>query len=401
MSFTTRSDIGSKGLFEAVKRDNLAHVQKLLKDSLDERSSISQEELVNLQDEDDDNTTPLHYTSSAAMTRLLVDHGARMDTMDNFACTPLHLVNAEAALVLIELGAEVDPSVLAKQVSRGRAEAFTPKAVGRAVAVSFDRSPSRTLVHVMKWAAAASREHRRWRASDVTKSDAAMQLNVRLQLALGGCIAALDETEDQVTAWNDQSELLRRRPGQTMLRLAVSSEAKVLISQTSVQRYLTREWRGLWLDQLLQNKVAFYVATADFILRLLPQNLLLLLLHAIWPPLEEWVSRRNDVGEKAPSHLLSVPAFKFTLAAATDLMFTLVLTVSSPTHLWLLMWGVAALFSEISELLRGDGSGLSWRSVLAVELRALLPASKERSVYFANMWNMLDLPAMVRRLVSS
>ena len=78
----------------------MERVIKLIKDYV--QAGGTAQEIVTSVDEDDDNCTPLHYAASAAMVRSLLERGADMDAMDNYACMPLHVVNAEAALVLIE-----------------------------------------------------------------------------------------------------------------------------------------------------------------------------------------------------------------------------------------------------------------------------------------------------------
>ena len=237
-------------LLDAVQNDDLLSVRSTLD------ASSAPDELLNAADEDDDNRTALHYARSAAMARCLldrVDDPEPMLTNETFeGLRPLQLAPAEVALVLISKGARIDSSVLESMVSRE--EDFVAAGVGRAVAASFHLSPSETMVQVMKWAAAASREHQALRTVDVVRSDACLTLATRLQLALAGCIGELDAAEDPITGWNDQAELLRSRSGQAALRLAVACEAKVLLAQPSVQRYLRRSWRGLAVDRLMQGR---------------------------------------------------------------------------------------------------------------------------------------------------
>ena len=407
-----RSESASS-LFGAVKNADKAGVQRIL------AGPGAGEDVVSAVDEDDDYKTPLHYARTADVARLLLDQGANMYTQDAYGRTPVHTANAEVVLVMIEKGVALDSVALNEQTARAvpfalpkqeaiverRYNDFEPRPLARAVASSFLRSPSNALVNVMTWAAAAQREGRRMRATNVVKSDASFLLCHRLQLALAGCIAQLETVEDPVTLWSDQGELLRRTPGQKALRIAVDCDAKVLLSQPSVQRYLQREWRGLWLDRIVRESDVEKEKRADtflssnpllFLLVALPKNALLLVIISLFPPLEEWAIRALGMQSRgdAAQDLLHVPAVKFGFASLCDLAFCYLFTVASPATLWLLPWAAAALWSELRDLVRGDGA-MGVGQALRHEVVATLPWRHERSLYFNDMWNRLDLPAMV------
>ncbi len=183
-------------------------------------------------------------------------------------------------------------------------------------------------------------------------------LDVQLQLCAAGALALGDaESVDHILGNTDDGSLA--------LEIALKREARMFLSQSVIQLYMARLWRG---------GVAFDVWSIVVLLVQLP----LLIVVAIVPPLEDRLKRHDF-------YMLSAPFARFTTAYIFDLIFAAALTFATRQQLersnllWtLLLWASSMLLWELQQLARAGTV----------------------NAYASERFNRIDLPAAVVSLVA-
>ena len=254
------------------------------------------------------------------------------------------------------------------------------------------RTTATAVYNLVRLAGSAAARARMLRSSDPRSADDHQALFGRLQLAAAAC--AQNDESGKARGQEDVLKLFRSADGRKALEYAVEIEAKELLAQPVVQKYINIAWRGKIVDQLLAQAPA-WVWPIVFVVLLL-QLLILLPLVALVPALEPWLTRK--LGGSDGAYFLRLPVVKFGLECAADLALALVLTflpaadlATVPVALLLLVW---------------VGSGLLW------EGRQLMAPSKSDAksrltrVYdrFAAYWgdniNRVDATALIFSLAA-
>ena len=197
-------------------------------------------------------------------------------------------------------------------------------ALAKCVARAFKSYPCSALHGLIQLSAAAKSHAVKIRTRDYVTSESLRQGSDRLQLAVPAALGELNEQQEV-------NMLLRSVDGRAILPLAVRAECKTCLAQPTVQHFLTAEWLGPLLDEVVHRTISMrlYALRCAFTLLLLLPQLLLLPLVSIYPPLEPCLASItfNDLCLRTVAegwlhlttdrpYLLDVPIVKFALCQA-------------------------------------------------------------------------------------
>jgi hypothetical protein len=352
-------------------------------------------------EKDEDGRTALMEASEfgrSKVVRLLLDRSALVDEKDKRGMTPLKLASmcghtevvrmllGPIFTLLIKKVAPLDEkdkngsslSVVERWVSKGASEDELIKylalqalidvddeQLGRMAAAQahthsvqgqIDNLPAartaKVVLQLVRLAGFARDRARKLRSSDPRSANDHLVLFGRLQLAAAAC--AQNDESGEARGEEAVQELFGSGDGRKALEHAVRIDAKELLAQPVMQRYVELAWHG---DPhiLMQCWGPFNSGLARMIVRwtlltacLLLNLLFLLPLVALVPALEPWLA--DKLGN---AYLLGLPVVKFGLECAADLALALAFTfipaadlATAPVAPLLLIWVGSGLLWE-------------------------------------------------------
>ena len=319
------------------------------------------------------------------VAKLLLDKGALLDVKDNEGDTALTMASTnchtDVAKLLLDKGAQLDVKDKEGDTALPMVVTFDEDQLGRMAAAQvhryalqaraskkdllqgpFDGLPAATakgVLQLVRLAGFARDRARALRFSDPRSADEHQVLFLRLQLAAAACVenaadpgtAACIQNEGpsrtKARGQEDVQKLFDSKDGRTALEHAVQIEAKELLAQPVVQKYIKVVWRG----DLVNLGWRWVLASILLLLNLL----FLLPLVALVPALEPWLIVNLDA-----YYFLRLPVVKFYLKCTADLALALALTLipaadlaTAPVAPLLLVWVGSAILWEGGQLMAG------------------------------------------------
>eukprot|EP00964_Phaeocystis_antarctica_P065113 scaffold39231_cov60-Phaeocystis_antarctica.AAC.2 len=376
---------------------------------------------------------------------LLLDNGASVDEKDEDGYTALLRASwkghTEVVKLLLDKGASVGVKNNDGKTVLPTVIAFDEDQLGRMAAAQLHRllpqGQSTDLVHaeeveeevfleertafaeatgtavlqLARLAGFARARARALRSSDPRSADDHQALFGRLQLAAAASIQ--NDESGEARYEEDVQKLFNSKDGRKALEHAVEIEAKELLAQPVVQKYIKVAWHGpfdmedpelellqwvlafvflllnlLGVPPTLVDRVSGVLQWAFFFVLLLLQLLFLLPLVALVPALEPWLTKKLR-----GAYLLRLPVVKFGLACAADLTLALALTflpaadlATAPVAQLLLVWVGSGLLWEARQLMAPSSS----------DARLLLTRVYDRLVaYLGDYINRVDATALI------
>eukprot|EP00326_Haptolina_ericina_P000384 CAMPEP_0181223756 /NCGR_PEP_ID=MMETSP1096-20121128/30727_1 /TAXON_ID=156174 ORGANISM="Chrysochromulina ericina, Strain CCMP281" /NCGR_SAMPLE_ID=MMETSP1096 /ASSEMBLY_ACC=CAM_ASM_000453 /LENGTH=579 /DNA_ID=CAMNT_0023316721 /DNA_START=1 /DNA_END=1740 /DNA_ORIENTATION=+ len=251
------------------------------------------------------------------------------------------------------------------------------------LAPTFPESAGMGVQACIRCAAAAHRAVHRVRAADLERAQMLELLGAKAELAAGALVATLNKKQTR--------SLWATIAGKGAMELACSTESTRFVCTAAVQSFLQDQFYARLLS-LLPACGLLHPLTLFTLFIALPLNLLLLPLVTLFPPLlgclrdssERWGEARLLGVDWKAFLILDVPAFKFLLACASDLLLAFLLAIQpaasvrttstsrspfghlweeategNPWIAWLLLWIGTCGFQEAREWSR---SRQQWQS---------------------------------------
>ena len=338
---------------------------------------------------DDGDWTALMMASKAGISdvvKLLLDKGASLDVKDKDGMTaliratevapkPAKEGHTEVAKQLLDKGALLDArqaqgytALLAlagvdqDQLSR-MAAAQVHRCLLERQGSDVPESAAVAVHQLVRLAGFARARALKLRSSDPRLADDHQDLFARLQLAIAACVR-----NDEYGKARDEKgvqTLLDSDYGRAALDHAVHIEAKDLLAQPVVQKYMKVAWQGEWdgadCGSNFEQDWRYHHGLQDwpyFAWRVL---LLLQLLFVL--PLVALVPLLDDRWRNEEWYLLRLPIVKFGLECTADLALALALTLipaadlaTAPTALLLLVWVGSGFLREAHQLMASTSS---------------------------------------------
>jgi hypothetical protein len=234
------------------------------------------------------------------------------------------------------------------------------------------------VLHLVRLAGSAAARARTLRSSDPRFADDHLVLFGRLQLAAAACVR--NDASGEARGEEAVQQLFGSVDGLKALQHAVEINAKELLAQPVVQRYIKVAWRGDLEDLGWEWLLVFVVLLLDL--------LFLLPLVVLAPALEPWLTEKLD-----SFYLLGLPVVKFGLECAADLALALALTLlpaadlaTAPVAPLLLIWVGSGLQWEARQLMAPSSSDAKSR---------LARMYARFSAYWADSINRVDATALL------
>jgi ankyrin repeat protein len=334
------------------------------------------------------------------VVRLLFDKGALLDAVD---------ARGDGALLAL---AGVDEDHLgrmaAAQTCRHLLQRGDESGVPALEKLATAEATATAVLDLVRLAGFAAARARTLRSSDPRSADDHLVLFGRLQLAAAACV----QNDESGKARGEKAvhKLFCSGDGRTALEHAVQIQAKELLAQPVVKRYVELAWHGdpdilaqylplhvRATDLRYNSGLARMVARWTLLTACLLLNLLFLLpLVALVPALEPWLTKQlldNPYRDNSNAYLLRLPVVKFGLECAADLALALALTLlpaadlaTAPVAPLMLIW---------------VGSGLLWeaRQVIAASssdaMSRLARVYDRLAAYWADSINRVDAMALI------
>ena len=168
-----------------------------------------------------------------------------------------------------------------------------------AAAATLHADAGSVLLYFIYLADAAQARARKERARDTSLADEFVELGSKLQLVCGGLVATIGDEDEEEDDFDRKQvvKLMRSKSGRALLEYALTASLKTFLSQPLVQSAVMREWRGLWLQQLLnpnaeeletwQERGLYALSWTGFVTSLALHVVVFLPLVAIVPPAAE------------------------------------------------------------------------------------------------------------------
>ena len=360
-------------LLDACRRGDTATVTNLLGNG------------VSLHAKDSEGRTALHCASANGrkeVVQLLLDKGAPLDVQDNEGDTAQYLAsyNEHKGVVAVFLkrrlllgapwlGEAFQKSYSTDVLLQALTE-YDPDEFARIVALQQIRfnnaSASGTgtgALQLVELAAGARIRAGKLRSDDPRAADNHRDLFERIQLATAACIQCHVDNDDAADDADDDAvngklcKVFSSPDGRKALERAVQIEAKELLAQPVVQRFVSLVW--FRAPVIHEDKINKWVGRMILSILLLLELLFVLPVVVFVPSLDHrWgKDTEHNYWGRDQFYFLRLPVVKFVLETAADLALALTLTLvpavdlaTTPTAPFLLYWIGSALLWEARQI---------------------------------------------------
>ena len=270
-----------------------------------------------------------------------------------------------------------------------------------AKAATGDGGLSEALLSCMRVAYLSRDVAHRIRLRDPTHAEAMVLLSTQLQLCSAALVQLLCATDEDV-----ENHLGEGQPGRYALSQALVMEAKVFLSQGVIRNYTKLTWQGHLARTHRNLSKRVYSSVSGVLLSLLlVAQLPLLLVFAVWPPLDKNLKRwSHSSSALRQAYLLSTPVVKFGISVIFDLVFASIMTFSSRerfTDDWkyftMVVWAGSLVMWELGQAFQLQDTN-SLVDILSVDpiVAALLRFEK----FYSERFNRVDLPGAALALAT-